>query len=83
MKKVYIIINYSIYPKEFVFEGWDNISFDYKIINYNKDVKLIVEKIDAGSYRVMQVLTTDPRVYLNSNLNPGKLIKTDLHISGK
>ncbi|WP_138414731.1 YlzJ-like family protein [Aquibacillus sediminis] len=33
------------------------------------------ERLDDGSYRVVQLLSTDPQDYLNSAFTPGEIIK--------
>jgi len=74
------MINYSVFTGEFVLETEEK-EREKKEIEINKAIKLLVEETDKkDEYRILQILSTDPQVFLNSKLAPGTIIKTKLKL---
>jgi len=74
------MINYSVFTGEFVLETEEK-EREKKEIEINKAIKLLVEETDKkDEYRILQILSTDPQVFLNSELAPGTIIKTKLKL---
>lgn len=65
------MINYSLYPAEMVFEGWDDFTPEYRIFKVQDDLSLMVEKIGEGRYRIEQVISSDPMVFFETGFYPG------------
>jgi len=60
-------------PIDVVMEGYGQ-TYDYKEIDHN-GVKLLVEPLDISSGRIVRVLSTNPKDFLDLSLNPGTVIK--------
>ncbi len=74
------MINYSVFTGEFVLETEEKIK-ERKVIKICKEIILLVEETEnKNEYKIVQVLSTNPQVYLRSDLNPGTIIKTRLKI---
>ncbi len=74
------MINYSLFTGEFVLETEEKVR-EKKVVEINKGIKLLVEETDKKEeYRILQVLSTDPQVFLNPKLVPGTIIKTKLKL---
>ncbi|MFC4557179.1 YlzJ-like family protein [Virgibacillus kekensis] len=43
-------------------------------VNYNGK-QLYVEQTEDGGYRLLQLLSTDPQDFMNSDYNPGTILK--------
>lgn len=44
-----------------------------KIVNSN-DQMMLVDSLENGSYRIVQLLSTNPQDYLSDSLTPGEII---------
>lgn len=66
------MINYSIYSSNYVFSEWENFKPEYREIQLNNNLSLIVEK-DNDNYKVIRIISSDPNDYLNTNIAPGKI----------
>lgn len=75
------MINYSIYPKETVFEDYDDFEVKYEEMSLNNDITLLVERIDDKQVKISQIISTDPQIYLNTDIQPGTILKSSLHLS--
>jgi hypothetical protein len=63
---------YTPMPMELILEGLDD-SRDYRQVEVH-GVTMIVEKISDHESKIVQIISTDPRVFLDSNLQPGTSI---------
>lgn len=75
------MINYSIFTGEFIMSTEEKVK-EKKVIEINRDIKLLVEETDKkDEYKILQVLSTDPQVFLRPDLNPGTIIKSRLQLN--
>ncbi|MFW6287647.1 MAG: YlzJ-like family protein [bacterium] len=74
------MINYSIYPPEIVFANYDDFEASYEEITLGSDITLVVERIDKKSVKIAQIISSDPQVYLRNDIQPGTVLKTDIHL---
>ena len=52
----------------------DQSTFDNrKVVNTN-DQTMLVDSLGDGSYRIVQLLSTNPQDYLSQSLTPGEII---------
>ncbi|MGM0409604.1 MAG: YlzJ-like family protein [Bacillota bacterium] len=65
------MINYSIYSSSYIFSEWENFNPEYKEIQLNDNLSLIVEK-NNDNYKVIRIISSNPNDYLNSSIAPGK-----------
>lgn len=68
------MILYTMMPQDLVFpqEELEQTSAQM-MINYN-GVPVLAEQLDAMSYRIIRVMSTDPSHYLNEDCTPGTKI---------
>lgn len=71
------MIIYTPMPLELVLEGVQQNRY-YKEIQVD-GVKLQVEELENGQYRINKLLSTDPFDFLNPQFQPGNLIIYDNH----
>lgn len=77
------MINYSIFPPEMVFEGYDDFDIKYEEINIDSDTSLLVERINDSEVKISQIISTDPQVYLKTDFKPGTILKSSLQLPAK
>ena len=70
-KGVFIILNYSVFCNDYVFEDWENFSPEYEIIELKSHLKIQIERIANNQVRVIRIFSTNPRDYLRTDLFPG------------
>jgi len=75
------MINYSIFTGEFIMASEEKVKAK-KVIEINSNIKLLVEETDKkDEYKILQIISTDPQVFLRSDLNPGTIIKSRLQLN--
>jgi len=74
------MINYSIFRNKFIFKDWEQFEPEYEIIELENGLKLQVENIEGQKYKVNQVISTDPKNYLNNQIAPGSILKMGIHL---
>ncbi|GGM21844.1 hypothetical protein GCM10011351_04640 [Paraliobacillus quinghaiensis] len=52
----------------------DQSLFDSRKVVNTSDQTLLVDSIGNGSYRIVQLLSTNPQDYLSQSLTPGEVI---------
>jgi len=71
---------YTLFTGEFIMNTEEKEK-QRKIIEINKNIKLLVEETDKkGEYKILQILSTDPQIYLRPDLTPGTIIKSRLQL---
>jgi YlzJ-like protein len=61
---------YTIVPEEHIFPvATSSFSNTYQI--YYDGIPVVVERQEEGSFRITQILSTDPAHYLNESVQPG------------
>ena len=67
------MILYTMMPQELIYQT--DIQDYERVTQINYDgIPLVVEKTDDYNYRVLRVLSTDPKHYLDSRCTPGSMI---------
>lgn len=74
------MVNYSIYPAEEVFDGWDEFTPHYEEMTTQEGTTLMVERIDEKQVVISKIISSNPQDYLNSDLSPGVILKAGLQI---
>ncbi|WP_019242246.1 MULTISPECIES: YlzJ-like family protein [Bacillus] len=67
------MILYTIMPQESVFPADENSYNQYESFYY-KGVLVTAERTSTSRYRIVQISSTDPNDYLNSEFQPGSCI---------
>ncbi len=67
------MILWSILPADIVLNNIDSLPA-YEEISYS-GMKCLVEKTGATQYKVIRLLTTNPKDYLRPELQPGTMLK--------
>jgi len=67
------MILWSILPADIVLDNIDSLP-PYEEISYS-GMKCLVEKTGSTQYRVIRLLTTNPKDYLRPELQPGTMLK--------
>lgn len=67
------MILYTAMPLELVLEGIDR-KYDFKEIDYN-GIKIIIEPLDINHGKIVRIISSNPRDYLNDKLSPGTIIE--------
>ncbi|MFW6381760.1 MAG: YlzJ-like family protein [Bacillota bacterium] len=68
-----------MFQNEFIFADWEEFEPEYETITLGSNLKLLVERIDnKADMRVVRVLSTNPRDFLNSRYQPGFVLKYSL-----
>ncbi len=75
-----ININYSIFPTEMVFEGWEEFEPQFETMEINHGLTLEVERLDQEQVKICRVISSNPQVYLNNNFSPGNILNLSLDI---
>ncbi len=74
------MINYSIFPAETVFEGWDEFEPRFEMLELNQGLTLEVERLDQDRVKISRVICSNPQVYLDNNFLPGTVLNLSLNI---
>jgi hypothetical protein len=74
------MINYSIFPAEMVFEGWEEFEPRFELLEVGQGLTLEVERLDQDRVKISRVISSNPRVYLNSSISPGTILNLSLNI---
>ncbi|MEC9489004.1 MAG: YlzJ-like family protein [Halanaerobium sp.] len=67
------MIHYSIVPIETVFAGWDEMDKEFLEIQ-GPNCILVVEPTEWGEGTLVQMISSNPSLYLNPALQPGNKI---------
>lgn len=67
------MIFYSCMPDDIVFDGWERVPNSTAEITVN-GILMQVEPIAPSQARIVRLLSTDPRHFLNQAYAPGQLI---------
>lgn len=68
------MILWTIVPEDVIFASQNQPDLICEEIDYSGQ-KLIVEQISPSEFRINRLLTTNPSDYLDSKLQPGKIIR--------
>lgn len=66
------MVLYTIVPEEIVFKGEEEVSASQEI-DYNGK-RILVQPIDFKSFRVVQLLSSDPSDFLITDFQPGSVV---------
>ena len=69
------MINYSIFRSSFIFSEWEQFEPEYEEITISDSLSLQVERCNNDSFKVVKIISTDPKEYLKGNLMPGNIYK--------
>ena len=64
---------YTPVPIEQVLEGIDK-KYDHREIDID-GIKLLVEPLDLNQAKVVRIISSNPRDYLNPNIAPGSILQ--------
>ncbi len=67
------MILYTMMPEELVFPTQEQDFAKHQLVSY-QGVPLLVERTEDHSYRVIRVMSTDPKHFLNDSFCPGSKI---------
>jgi hypothetical protein len=67
------MILYTTMPQELVFQTQESEFGKQEIIQY-EGIPLLVERDENQSYRVIQVMSTDPKHFLDNRCTPGLIL---------
>lgn len=66
------MVLYTIIPEEIVFQSNEEISASQEIIYNGK--RILVQPIDFKSFRIVQLISSDPSDYLLTDFQPGSVV---------
>ncbi|TCS83004.1 YlzJ-like family protein [Tepidibacillus fermentans] len=67
------MIHYTPVPLEFVFEGYDQMKFNYKEIQYGH-MTMIIEPTSEFEGKLVRLISPNALDYLNPNYQPGTML---------
>ena len=67
------MILYTPLSEHDIFPTDQSIFDNRKVVNTN-DQTMLVDSLGDGSYRIVQLLSTNPQDYLSQSLTPGEII---------
>lgn len=67
------MIHYSVVPEEIIFEGWAEMNKEYVEVQ-RPDCVLVVEPTGWGEGVLVQLISSNPSLYLEPSLQPGNRI---------
>lgn len=67
------MILYTMMPQELIFPTQEQDFAEPRLVSY-QGVPLMVERTEDHSYRVIRVMSTDPKHFLNESYSPGSKI---------
>lgn len=68
------MIHYTPLPLEQVFEGFDQMKFNYREIQIDQ-MTMVVEPMSETEGRIVRLISPNPQDYLNAHYSPGTVIK--------
>lgn len=68
------MILHTIVPLDIVLQGIEDYQPSYSEVEI-AGVKMLVEQTGLDQGRIVRILSTNPEDYLNSSLQPGRIIK--------
>jgi len=71
------LILYTIVPHELIFEVEQEFSNNQENFYY-KGIMVTVERMALNRYKIVNILSTDPKDYLIDEIQPGKMIEIPL-----
>lgn len=71
------MILYTIVPHELIFEVEQEFSNNQENFYY-KGIMVTVERMALNRYKIVNILSTDPKDYLIDEIQPGKMIEIPL-----
>ena len=71
------MILYTIVPHELIFEAEQEFSNNQENFYY-KGIMVTVERMALNRYKIVNILSTDPKAYLIDEIQPGKMIEIPL-----
>lgn len=71
------MILYTIVPYELIFEAEQEFNNNQENFYY-KGINVTVERLALNRYKIVSILSTDPKDYLLDEIQPGKVIEVPL-----
>ncbi|MFW6237938.1 MAG: YlzJ-like family protein [Halanaerobiales bacterium] len=66
-----------MYPPENIFSGHEKTSPEYKTVSLNNNLKVVVEKLGSGNYKIDRIISSKPENYLRPEIAPGNIFSTE------
>lgn len=66
---------WTIMPLEAIMEGSCSCQLSYSELPWHNGATLLVEPLGSGKVKVVRLISTDPRHYLDPDLRPGNILE--------
>jgi len=68
------MIHYTPLPLEQVFEGFEQMKFNYREIQLG-DATMIIDQVSSSEGRIVRLNSPNPQDYLNPKYQPGNMLQ--------
>ncbi|MFW6029605.1 MAG: YlzJ-like family protein [Halanaerobiales bacterium] len=75
------MINYSIYPPELIFDGYEDYQPEYQELSLSDGVILKMERVNQEELQIVRIISSNPQDFIREELQPGTIIKSTWKIS--